>query len=115
MQRLTLARSQGIFNLLNGLWPLLHMRSFEAVFGPKTDKWLVRTVACLLMVNGMAQLRSPASKDGLDQAQRIGVGTAASLAAVDLACVPAGRISKMYLVDAVAEIAWIGSWLRARR
>lgn len=45
MNNVALARLHGIFNVLNGLWPLLHMHSFEAVFGLKTDKWLVRTVA----------------------------------------------------------------------
>ena len=42
MQAITLARVQGAFNLVNGLWPLIHMRSFEAVLGPKRDRWLAR-------------------------------------------------------------------------
>ena len=39
------------------------------------------------------------------QARRLGVGTAAVLAAIDLVYVPAGRISKMYLLDAAVEVA----------
>jgi hypothetical protein len=56
MGALTLARLQGAANLVGGLWPLLHLKSFEAVFGPKTDRWLVKTVSGLLVVNGVTQL-----------------------------------------------------------
>lgn len=55
MNRLTVARAQDGFNSLGDLWPLLHMRSFEAVLGPKTDRWLVRTVAGLMLTNGETQ------------------------------------------------------------
>ena len=47
-----------------------------------------------------------------DQARRLGVGTAAVLAAIDLVYVPARRISKMYLVDAALEVGWILAWYR---
>jgi hypothetical protein len=32
------------------------------------------------------------------------------LATIDLVHVPAGRISKMYLVDAAIEVGWIIAW-----
>jgi hypothetical protein len=35
------------------------------------------------------------------------------LAAIDLVYVPSGRISKMYLLDAALEVAWIMAWYRA--
>jgi len=109
-----LARAHGIFNVVSGLWPLLHMRSFEAALGPKVDRWLVRTVAGLLLANGIAQLSASDSPDALAQARRLGVGTAATLATIDLVYVPSGRISPVYLVDAAAELAWIGAWALAR-
>ena len=34
--------AQGALYVVTGVWPLLHMASFEAVTGPKTDDWLVR-------------------------------------------------------------------------
>lgn len=40
-----LARAQGAFNVVGGAWPLVSMRSFEWVFGPKQDRWLEQTVA----------------------------------------------------------------------
>nr|BFE77706.1 hypothetical protein GCM10020093_003070 [Planobispora longispora] len=102
----------GAFNVASGLWPLLHLPSFEKVFGPKQDDWLVRTVAGLLLGVGWTQLRAEATPAGLRDARRIGVATAATLLAVDLVYVPRGRIRPTYLLDAAAEIAWLAVWLR---
>ncbi|MCE3277025.1 MAG: hypothetical protein K0R13_2880 [Propionibacteriaceae bacterium] len=113
MDGVGLARAHGVANLAGGLWPLLHLRSFEMVFGPKTDRWLVKTVAGLLIVNGITQLATSSSADSMRQARRLGVGTAAVLAAVDMIYVSAGQISKMYLVDAAVEVAWIMAWYQA--
>jgi hypothetical protein len=110
MDGVMLGRAHGVANLVGGLWPLLHISSFEMVFGPKTDRWLVRTVAGLLMVNGLTQLTTSSTAGGVRQARRLGVGTAAVLATIDLVYVPAGRISKMYLVDAAIEVGWIIAW-----
>jgi hypothetical protein len=102
-----------VFNVVTGVWPLLDMRSFERVTGPKVDHWLVQTVGGLLVGIGLAQLtaRSP---EGLRLARVLGVGTAGVLATIDLANAPQGRISKVYLLDAAAELAWVASWFAAR-
>jgi hypothetical protein len=110
MSALTVARAHGAANLIGGLWPLLHMRSFEAVFGPKVDRWLVKTVAGLLVVNGMTLLATRSTPESIAQARRLGVGTAAVLAMIDLSYAPIGRISKMYLADAAVEIGLIVVW-----
>ena len=110
----TTARTHGAFNVVAGLWPLLHRRSFEAVLGPKQDYWLAATVALLLVGNGVAQLTAPATPDGAVSARRVGTSTAAALASVDLVNVARGRISPMYLVDAAAEIGWLWVWSRIR-
>jgi len=112
MNGVLLGRAHGLANVVSGLWPILHTASFEAVFGPKTDRWLLKTVSGLLVVNGLTQLATTASPASVAQARRLGVGTAAVLAAIDLIYVPAGRISKMYLVDAAVELGWILAWSR---
>src|SRR5439155_14802188 len=43
-----LVLGQGAYYAATGLWPLLHMRSFEAVTGPKREDWLVKTVGVLV-------------------------------------------------------------------
>lgn len=111
---LTVARLHGLFNVAGGLWPLAHLGSFEAVLGPKVDRWLVYTVAGLMASIGSAQLSSTADPPSLKQARRMGIGCAFTLAAVDLVYAPRRRISRMYLVDALAEAAWILAWATAR-
>lgn len=101
------ARAHGLFNVAGGLWPLVHLRSFQAVSGPKADRWLVETVAGLMVVNGMVQLSARSSP----QATRtLGIGTALWLAAIDVRYASTGRISKVYLLDAAAELAWVAAW-----
>lgn len=107
-----LARAHGVFNLVGGVWPLVHMRSFEFVFGPKRDKWLVCTVAGLLVGVGWSQLRVAPTGEGVAYARRIGVAAAATLLTVELYYVPRGVIRPTYLVDSVLEAAWIRAWSR---
>ncbi|MEV8195415.1 MULTISPECIES: hypothetical protein [Rhodococcus] len=102
-----MARAHGAFNLVGGLWPLVHRRSFEAVFGPKHDRWLQYTTAGLLAGNGMVQLSVADTAEGHRYARRLGVSTAAVLFAIDLIYAPPGRIPKTYPADAVMEAGWL--------
>jgi hypothetical protein len=107
------ARAQGAFNVTFGLWPLIHRRSFEGMFGPKHDYWITATVALLLVGNGTVQLLTPSTPEGVAFAKRLGMTTAAALAGVDVVNVARGRISSTYLLDAAAEMGWLGVWARA--
>ncbi|GGR95256.1 MULTISPECIES: hypothetical protein [Streptomyces] len=106
------AVAHGAFNVVGGLWPLVHLRSFEWVFGPKTDVWLRMTTGGLLASAGLAQPAAAAGPGGPAHARRVGLGTALTLPAVDLAYVPRGRIRPTYLLDAVMQTGWITAWLR---
>jgi hypothetical protein len=101
-----------VFNIVGGLWPMVSVRSFEAVFGSKKDRWLQRTTAGLLIGIGWTQTRSAAAGQWR-HARRLGVATAAVLLAIDLVYVPKGRIPKTYLLDAAMEAAWLFVWSRA--
>lgn len=114
MNEVVLARAHGLFNLVTGIWPILHMRSFEAVSGSKTDRWLVRCVGALLASNGVVQLAAGSSPDALAQARRVGIGTALALAGIDLTYAPTGRISRIYLLDAAVQTGWLLAWIAAR-
>ena len=108
-----LALTQGVFYLATGVWPLVHMRSFEAVTGPKVDRWLVRTVGGLLGVVGGA-LGSAARHGRITpEIRALGAGTAAVLAVIDCTYVARKRISPIYLLDAVAEVAIGIGWMVA--
>jgi hypothetical protein len=115
MNPISVARAQGLFNLVGGGWPLLHLRSFEWVLGPKSEEWLQRTSAGLFATAGSSMLLCPATTDGLRQAHRTGAGTAVTLLAIDLFYVPRRRIRLTYLLDAAMQAGWLTAWLRCGR
>ena len=41
------ALTQGVFYLATGLWPIVHLPSFERVTGRKKEKWLVKAMGGL--------------------------------------------------------------------
>jgi hypothetical protein len=43
----------------------------------------------------------------------LGAGTSAALASIDIATVRRGRIGRIYLLDALAELGWIAAWAAA--
>lgn len=105
-----LGQVHGAYYLVTGLWPLLSMRTFEAVTGPKTDRWLVRTVGLLAAVIGWSLLSG-----GTRTADRtLPVGTGLAFASIDTWYVARGTISRIYLADALVELALVAGWLAAR-
>ncbi|MBB5939042.1 hypothetical protein [Streptomyces zagrosensis] len=107
--------SHGLFDVVGGLWPLVHRGSFEKAFGPKTDVWLQRTTGGLLVSVGIAQLAAATEPQGFAHARRVGLGTALTLLAIDLIYVAKGRIRPTYLLDAAMEAGWITAWRRTTR
>lgn len=104
---------QGVYFLLTGIWPLVSMRTFEAVTGPKVDKWLVKTAGVLIAVIGaslLADARRPSRGSRV-----LGIGSAAALGGVDVVYSLRGRISKIYLADAVLEALLVGLWVAGGR
>ena len=104
------AATQGSYFLLTGVWPLLHMRSFLAVTGPKTDLWLVETVGVLVAAIGAGLLLSAARGLQVFELALIAVLAALGLAAIDIIYVTRGVIAKIYLADAILEAILIIAW-----
>ena len=113
MDQARLAVAHGTFNVVTGLWPLVSMASFERVTGRKVDRWLVQTVGGLTAVNGLTQLAAASSPQGLRLARLLGMGTAGVLAGIDVIHGSRGRISRVYLADAVVELAFAAAWAAA--
>lgn len=103
--------AQGIFYVGTGLWPILHLRSFEAITGPKADRWLVRTVGGLIAAVGLALVVGAFERRRSGALRILGIGSAVALAAADLIYVSQGTIPKVYLGDVAAEGAIVASWL----
>lgn len=101
---------QAAYYLLTGIWSLVDICSFQKVTGPKTDIWLVRTVGVLVSVIGGVLAYGGSKRPHSVEVAALGVGSAASLAAIDAVYTAKGTISPIYLLDAVAEIALIVVW-----
>jgi hypothetical protein len=104
---------QGAYYVATGVWPLVDDRSFQAVTGPKTDVWLVKTVGLLVAGIGAALLsegRHPGRA-----ATVVGAGSAVALAGIDIYYATTRRISPIYLLDAVAEGVLLWAWAQRRR
>jgi hypothetical protein len=68
---------QGGDYLATGLWPLIHMKSFVAVTGPKRDLWLVRTVGILVSCIGGHFLQSAKTQPSARDAKYLAISSAA--------------------------------------
>jgi hypothetical protein len=108
--RLLIAFQAG-YILLTGVWPLIHITSFMAITGYKTDIWLVKTVGALLIPVGLCLgsflfLR-------VDQRPAIILGslTAVAFICIDFYYALNDVISDIYLLDGYLEIALLLAWM----
>ena len=106
---------QGGYYVLTGVWSLVSIASFQAVTGAKTDIWLVKTVGLLVTVSGMVFLFSAVRRSFPVETVLLGVGTALSLACIEIIYGSGGRISSVYLLDALLELVIVGLWIMGIR
>jgi energy-converting hydrogenase Eha subunit E len=101
---------QSAYYVLTGLWPLVHLGSFEAVTGPKTDDWLVRMVGLLATAIG-GSIGVAVAREHTRAPEVVVLAAAAAFAfgAIDLWYGLTGRISPVYLADAAVEIGLLAA------
>lgn len=105
-----LAYLHGGFYLVTGIWPVVSIRTFEAITGPKVDRWLVKTAGVLIAAVGLGMTLAARRDRVTPEIAITGAGAAAGLTAIDLVYVLRGRISPIYLLDAVAEVGLMALW-----
>lgn len=96
---------QAVYYVITGLWPLVSFRTFEWVTGPKVDDWLVQMVGLLAASIGAALWVGARAKRPMAAIVLLAVLSAASFAFIDIRYALVGRISAIYLADAVVEVA----------
>ncbi len=95
---------QGLYYFITALWPFLSIASFEKVTGPKKERWLVYTVAGLLICSSVLFLftgmneRNPPIESFI-----IAFSNCLILFFIDIIFVSKKTIPKIYLLDAFAE------------
>jgi hypothetical protein len=101
---------QGIYFLITGIWPLLSMKTFLLITGPKKDLWLVRTVGLILAVIGAVLLYAQMTGSINMPVIWLAIGSSLALAVVEFIYVAQRVISPIYLADAFAELILIAWW-----
>jgi hypothetical protein len=79
-----IAKLQGGYYVATGIWPLLSMRTFEAITGPKVDKWLVKTVGTLVSVIGATLWVGGTRRQVAPELKLLAMGSAAGLTAIEI-------------------------------
>jgi hypothetical protein len=111
--RRVLAIGQGAYWGATGLWPIVDLRSFEAVTGPKTEGWLVKTVGGLIAAVGVSLFVAGVRRRVTPEIALLGASSAAALGGAAGWYAWRGRIRNIYLADAAVEALLVGAWALA--
>lgn len=113
---------QGGYYLLTGVWPLVSIRTFQLVTGPKTDHlptgreadhWLVMTAGVLITAIAAAILTAAWQRRIAREIVVLAIGAALGLTAIDVIYVARQVIAPIYLLDAAIEVFLIAGWIAA--
>jgi hypothetical protein len=102
---------QSVYYILTGASPIVSMRFFELLTGPKTDLWLVKTVGLLAVVIGITIGLAARRRSATVETIVLSVLSAVAFASIDIVYALLGTISRIYLADAVLEIAIVAAVL----
>ena len=115
MSRSSVLKVQGLYYILTGLWPVIHMPTFEWVTGPKVDDWLVKMVGLLALVIGATLFIASRRNSSAPEILTLAIGAALAFTSVDTWYALSGRISPIYLADAVTELALVAALLLSQK
>jgi hypothetical protein len=101
---------QGLYFAITGFWPIVHLRSFEWVTGPKHDHWLVETVGLILGMMGISFCIAGSRYVIGAGTYFLAVASALSLMMVDVVFTSEGAIPPIYLLDGAAELLLLIAW-----
>jgi hypothetical protein len=110
---------QGLYYLVTGVWPLVSIRTFQMITGPKTDNavtgreadhWLVMTVGVLVTAIALALLLAAWRRVNSPEIAILAIASALGLTGIDVLYVARKVILPIYLADAAAEIVLLAGW-----
>jgi len=105
----------GLFYVVTGFWPIVSIKTFQLVTGPKRDLWLVKTAGALITVIGAVLTLAGLRRRVTPEILMLGMGSALGLTAIDVVYYRRGVLGPVYLLDAVTELGLASGWLLAWR
>ena len=107
--------AQGGYYVMTGVAPFVSRRLFEAVTGRKREWWLVKTTGILVTAIGASLISGVVRERQTPELVGMAAGAAGGLAAIDIVYALRGRISRVYLADAVVQLAVLAGSPAVRR
>ena len=98
---------QGVYFVVTGIWPLISIASFMAVTGPKTDIWLVKTLALQITAIGIVLCFGALQTAMFSAVILLSVLSATGFIVADVYYSVKGVISPVYLADAVLQLIFL--------
>jgi hypothetical protein len=108
-----MVKAQGCYYLLGGLWPLVHFRSFQAVAGPKPDRFQTEVTSALFAAIGVALLAHPRTEPLPRSTAVLSAASALGTMYVDLRHRRA--IRGLFYAEAALEAVFAAAALRSLR
>ncbi|HYF15738.1 MAG TPA: hypothetical protein VD971_11780 [Phycisphaerales bacterium] len=105
-----LAALHAAYYAVTGVWPIVHVGSFLAVTGPKTDLWLVQLFGALVCVPALVMGHAAATGRMPAATFITAVASTVTLGAGDVIFVAKGSIGPVYLLDAGVEFTFLAAW-----
>ncbi|WP_207495126.1 hypothetical protein [Aridibaculum aurantiacum] len=102
---------QGIYCLVTAVWPLIHLKSFLTVTGPKTDIWLLETVSVLILAIAVLLLLHLLYLSPVVPVAVMAIVMSAGLLFIDVYYPSVSRIADVYLADAIMQALFLLLWL----
>ncbi|MFZ5871164.1 MAG: hypothetical protein ACOYXW_11645 [Actinomycetota bacterium] len=106
-------RAQGWYYAIGGAWPLIHFRSFEAVAGPKPDRFQTQVTAALFTAIGVALLAGARQPPTAPVTRSLAASSAIGVAALDWRY--RSDLRQVFRLEAVIEAVFAAAALWPRR
>jgi hypothetical protein len=100
---------QAVYYFITGLWPILNIKSFMEVTGPKADIWLVKTVGFLILSISFTLATAVFKSEIKRQTIVLAISSAIFLAGIDIYYSMENIISRIYLGDAFIQLVLIAA------
>jgi len=102
---------QSTYTFLTAVWPLVHIESFMAVTGYKTDIWLVKTVGALLIPIALCMFVHLFIRTDRRPVMILGGATALAFICIDFYYALNDVISDIYMADGAVEAVFLLAWI----
>jgi hypothetical protein len=102
---------QGLYYLVNGFWPIIHIKSFMVVTDPKEDLWLVKTFGMFIAVGGISMIVGALQGKFNKPLFTLAILGAMGFIVFEVYYVWTHVISRIYLADATFQFILLLLWV----